>query len=41
MVATPLYPVEPDQGSTVVAWLEEHWRGEPLIPEELLPLVAA
>jgi hypothetical protein len=41
MVRTPLYPVEPEQVEAAVDWLEGNWRGEPFVPEELLPLVAA
>jgi hypothetical protein len=39
MVRVPLYPVYERYPAAVVAWLDEHWRGEPFIPDELLPLV--
>ena len=41
MVRVPLYPVEPSDVDGAVTWLEDHWRGEPYVPDELLPLVTA
>jgi hypothetical protein len=38
MARVPLFPVEPDQVDTAVAWLEERWRGDVYVPDELLPL---
>jgi hypothetical protein len=40
MVRVPLYPVEPSDVDGAIAWLETHWRGDPSLPVELLPLVA-
>jgi hypothetical protein len=40
MVRVPLCPVEPDDVDSAVTWLDDHWRGEPYVPDELLPLVA-
>jgi hypothetical protein len=37
----PLCPVAAGHIGEVVVWLTEHWRGEPFIPDELRPLVAA
>jgi hypothetical protein len=39
MMRVPLYPVDERHPDAAVAWLDEHWRGEPFVPDELLPLV--
>jgi len=41
MVRVPLYPVPAGRVDEAVSWFEERWRGGVLVPEELLPLVAA
>jgi hypothetical protein len=33
--------VRPNLVDEAVSWLDEHWRGEPFVPDELLPLVSA
>jgi hypothetical protein len=40
MVRVPLYSVDERHRDAAVAWLDEHWRGEPFVPDELLPQVA-
>jgi hypothetical protein len=40
MVRVPLYPVEQCHVDDAVVWLDDHWRGEVYVPDELLPLVA-
>jgi hypothetical protein len=40
MTRVPLYPVEQRDVDGALVWLDDHWRGEPYVPEELLPLVA-
>ena len=40
MVRVPLYPVEPDDVESALTWLEDHWHGEPYVPDKLLSLVA-
>ncbi len=41
MVRVPLYPVERVDVDGALVWLDENWRGEPYVPDELLPLVTA
>lgn len=41
MVRVPLYPVEQGDVDGALVWLEEHWRGDVYVPNELLPLVSA
>jgi hypothetical protein len=41
MVRVPLYPVEQREVDGAVTWIDEHFRGEPYVPDELLPLVTA
>ena len=40
MVRILLYLVEPDGVESALTWLDNHWRGQPYVPDELLPLVA-
>jgi hypothetical protein len=40
IVRVPLYPVDERHVTAAAAWLDQHWRGEVYVPEELLPLVA-
>jgi hypothetical protein len=41
MTREPLFPVEQRNVDGALEWLDEHWQGEPYIPDELLPLVSA
>jgi hypothetical protein len=41
MTRVPLYPVEPADVDGAIGWLEENWRGDVYVPDELLPLVTA
>ena len=40
MVRVPMYPVEQDDVDGALVWFDENWRGEPYVPDALLPLVA-
>jgi hypothetical protein len=40
MTRVPLYPDEQRDVDGAICWLDEHRRGEPYVPDELLPLVA-
>ena len=40
MVRVPLYPVEQRDVDGAIVWFDDHWIGEPYVPDELLPLVA-
>jgi hypothetical protein len=34
-------PVEQGDVDTAIGWLDDHWRGDVYVPDELLPLVTA
>jgi hypothetical protein len=41
MTREPLFLVEQRNVDGAIDWLDDHWRAEPYIPDELLPLVTA
>ena len=41
MVRVPLFPVAQGDVDGALVWFDEHWQGEPYVPDELLPLVTA
>jgi hypothetical protein len=41
MTREPLFLVEQRNVDGAIDWLVDHWRAEPYIPDELLPLVTA
>lgn len=40
MTRVPLYPVEQGDVENAIDWLDDRWRGDVYVPDELLPLVA-
>ena len=41
IVRVPLYPVAARSVGDAVVWLDERWRGDVYVSDELLPLVSA